>query len=127
LHCIPVILKDNIDSYDTTTTAGSYALLGNQPAQDAFLVAELRKAGAIILGKGGMDEFARGIIGINSRNGRIGNAYEPNKNPGGSSGGVGAAISANFVMIGMGTDNSGSVRIPAVFNGLVGLRPSTGL
>ncbi|MBL7481394.1 amidase [Legionella bononiensis] len=127
LHCIPIILKDNIDSFDTTTTAGSYALLGNQPSKDAFLSQKLRDAGAIILGKGGMDEFAWGMMGISSRNGRIGNAYNPNKNPGGSSGGPAAAVSANFAMAGIGSDNSGSVRIPAVFNGLIGLRPSTGL
>ncbi|MBA2657501.1 MAG: amidase [Tatlockia sp.] len=127
LHCVPIILKDNIDSFDTTTTAGSYALLGNQPSDDAFLTKQLRDAGAVILGKGGMDEFAWGMMGINSRNGRIGNAYDPDKNPGGSSGGPAAAVSANFALAGIGSDNSGSVRIPAVFNGLVGLRPTTGL
>lgn len=127
LHCIPVILKDNIDSFDTTTTSGSYALLGSQPVHDAFLVEKLRSAGAIILGKGGMDEFAWGMFGISSRNGRIGNAYDTSKNPGGSSGGPAAAVSASFALLGIGTDNSGSVRIPAAFHGLVGLRPSTGL
>ncbi|HHT0594209.1 TPA: amidase [Legionella anisa] len=127
LHCIPVILKDNIDSFDTTTTSGSYALLGSQPIHDAFLVKKLRDAGAIILGKGGMDEFAWGMFGISSRSGRIGNAYDPNQNPGGSSGGPAAAVSAHFALLGLGTDNSGSVRIPSAFNGLVGLRPSTGL
>ncbi|MCL9682591.1 amidase [Legionella maioricensis] len=127
LHCIPVILKDNINSFDTTTTSGSYALLGSQPIHDAFLVEKLRNAGAIILGKGGMDEFAWGMFGISSRNGRIGNAYDPSKNPGGSSGGPAAAVSASFALLGIGTDNSGSVRIPSAFHGLVGLRPSTGL
>ncbi|MCW8496071.1 amidase [Fluoribacter dumoffii] len=127
LHCIPIILKDNIDSFDTTTTSGSYALLGSQPVRDAFLVRRLRNAGAIILGKGGMDEFAWGMFGISSRSGRIGNAYDPSKNPGGSSGGPAAAVSASFALLGIGTDNSGSVRIPAAFHGLVGLRPSTGL
>ncbi|QLZ70479.1 amidase [Legionella sp. PC1000] len=127
LHCIPVILKDNIDSFDTTTTSGSFALLGSQPIHDAFLVKKLRDAGAIILGKGGMDEFAWGMFGISSRSGRIGNAYDPNQNPGGSSGGPAAAVSAHFALLGIGTDNSGSVRIPSAFNGLVGLRPSTGL
>lgn len=127
LHCIPVVLKDNIDSYDSTSTSGTLALLGNQPHQDAFLVAKLREAGAVILGKGSMDELASGMFGINSRNGRIGNAYNPDKNPGGSSGGSAAAVSANFAMIGIGSDNSGSVRIPAAFNGIYGLRPSTGL
>ena len=127
LHCIPVILKDNIDSFDITTTSGSYALLGSQPIRDAFIVEKLRHAGAIILGKGGMDEFAWGMFGISSRSGRVGNAHDPEKNPGGSSGGSAAAVSASFALLGIGTDNSGSVRIPAAFHGLVGLRPSTGL
>ncbi|AUH72993.2 amidase family protein [Legionella sainthelensi] len=127
LHCIPIILKDNIDTYDATTSSGSLALLGNQPNHDAFLVTQLRKAGAIILGKGGMDELAAGMFGISSRTGRIGNVYDTSKNPGGSSGGSAAAVSANFAVIGIGTDNSGSVRIPAAFNGVYGLRPSTGL
>jgi amidase len=127
LHCIPVVLKDNIDSYDSTTTSGTLALLGNQSSKDAFLVSQLRQAGAIILGKGSMDELASGMFGISSRSGRVGNAYDSDKSPGGSSGGPAAAVSANFAMIGIGTDNSGSVRIPAAFNGVYGLRPSTGL
>lgn len=127
LHCVPILLKDNIDSYDSTTTSGSFSLLGNQPIQDAFLVSKLRKAGAIILGHGSMDEFAFGMYGISSRNGRTGNAFDAFKNPGGSSAGEAVAVSANFVVVGIGTDNSGSVRIPAAFNGVIGLRPSTGL
>lgn len=127
LHCVPVILKDNIDSFDTTTTAGSYALLGNHPVKDSNIAYRLRSAGAIIIGKGGMDEFAWGMSGLSSRSGRIGNVYNTEMNPGGSSGGVAAAVSANFAAIGVGTDNSGSVRIPAVYNGLVGLRPTKGL
>lgn len=127
LHCVPIILKDNIDSFDTMTTAGSFAMLGNQPIQDAFLVAKLRDAGAIILAKGGMDEFGWSLFGISSRTGRIGNAYDTTQNPGGSSAGVAAAISANFGLIGFGTDNAGSIRIPSAFNGVHGLRPSTGL
>lgn len=87
MHCVPVILKDNIDSYETTTSVGSFSLLGNHPVQDAFLVAQLRKAGAIFLGQGAMDEFAWGVSGINSRNGRVGNANNTSKNPGGSSSG----------------------------------------
>ncbi len=127
LHCIPVVIKDNIDAKDLSTTSGSLALLGTQPIHDATLVKQLRHAGAIILGKGTMDEFAWGMLGISSRSGRTGNAYDPNQNPGGSSGGPAAAVSANFAVIGIGTDNSGSVRIPAAFNGLVGLRPTMGL
>lgn len=127
LHCIPTVVKDNIDTLGTDTSAGSLALLGTKPQQDAFLVAKLRKAGAIILGKTSMDEFSWGMIGVSSRSGRIGNAYQPNQNPGGSSGGTAVAISANFAILGIGTDNSGSIRIPAAFNGVMGLRPSTGL
>lgn len=127
LHCIPIIVKDNIDTYDSPSTSGSLSLLGNQPLQDAFLVQQLRQAGAIIIAKGAMDEFAAGLSGLSGRNGRIGNAYDPNQNPGGSSGGPAVAVSANFALMGIGTDNSGSIRIPAAFNGLVGLRPSTGL
>jgi aspartyl-tRNA(Asn)/glutamyl-tRNA(Gln) amidotransferase subunit A len=127
LHGIPVVLKDNINSYDTPTTAGSLAMLGSQPVQDAFLAAKLREAGALLLGKTAMDEFADGMFAISSRTGRTGNPYNPNENPGGSSGGSAAAVNAGFAVIGIGTDNSGSIRIPAVFNGLYGLRPSTGL
>lgn len=127
LHCIPVLLKDNIDSYDSPSTSGSLSLLGNQPIQDADLTSKLRKAGAVIFGKSTMDEFAAGVVGISGGNGRTGNVYDTTKNPGGSSGGSAVAVSANFVMIGIGTDNSGSIRVPAAFNGIVGLRPSTGL
>jgi amidase len=127
LHCIPTVIKDNIDVKGMQTTSGSLALLGKIPRQDAFLTAKLRQAGAIIIGKTTMDEFAWGMIGISSRSGRTGNAYQAEKNPGGSSGGTAVAISANFAVIGIGTDNSGSIRIPAAFNGVVGLRPSTGI
>lgn len=127
LHCIPVVIKDNIDTQEMATSVGSFALLGSQAIQDAFLVRQLRQAGAIVLAKTAMDEFASGMFGISSRSGRVGNAYNPWKNAGGSSGGSAVAVSANFAVLGIGTDNSGSVRIPAAFNGLVGLRPSTGL
>jgi len=127
LHCIPVIVKDNIDTIDSPSTSGSLSMLGSQPNRDAFLVKKLREAGAVILGKGAMDEFASGMIGVSSRSGRVGNTFEPLQNSGGSSAGVAAAVSANFAMIGIGTDNSGSIRIPAAYNGVYGLRPSTGL
>lgn len=127
LHCIPVLLKDNIDSYDSPSSSGSLALLGNQPVHDAFLTKKLRDAGAIIFGKGTMDEFASGVSGISGGNGRTGNVYNTSKNSGGSSSGSAVAVSANFVMVAIGTDNSGSIRIPAAFNGIFGLRPSTGL
>lgn len=127
LHCIPVVVKDNIDSFDSPSTSGSLSMLGSQPNQDAFIVDRLRQAGALILAKGAMDEFASGASGISSRSGRVGNAFAPTESSGGSSAGPAAAVSANFTMLGLGTDNSGSVRIPAAFNGIYGLRPSTGL
>ena len=127
MHCIPVIVKDNINTVYTPSTAGSLSMLGSQPVTNAFLVNKILSAGGIIIGKGAMDEFASGMSGISSRSGRVGNAYDSNQNPGGSSSGVGAAVSANFAMVGIGTDNSGSVRIPAAFNGIYGIRPSFGL
>ncbi|WP_114993159.1 amidase [Synechococcus sp. UW179A] len=127
LHCIPIAVKDNIDTVDTPSTSGSLALLGSQPVSNAFLVNQLRAAGGIIIGKAAMDEFASGGEGISGRSGRIGNAYDPNQNSGGSSGGSAVAVSANFAVLGIGTDNSGSVRVPAVFNGVYAIRPSTGL
>ncbi len=127
LFCIPVLLKDNIDSYDSPSTSSSLSMLGNQPIHDAFLTKKLRDAGAVIFGKGTMDEFASGVSGISGGSGRTGNVYDTSKNSGGSSSGSATAVSANFVMIGIGTDNNGSVRIPAAFNGIFGLRPTAGL
>lgn len=127
LFCIPVIVKDNIDVLGMETASGSYALIGTRPLHDSLLVSRLKKEGAIIIAKGAMDELAMGASGFSSLDGMVGNAYDTSKNPGGSSGGVAAAIAANFALIGIGTDNSGSVRIPAAFNGLYGLRPTMGL
>jgi amidase len=127
LHCVPVVLKDNIDTYDSPSSVGTLALLDSQPNKDAFLVRQLRHAGAIILGKTTMDELGNGMIGISGRSGRTGNAYDPMQSPGGSSAGSAAAVAANFAVVGIGSDNSGSVRIPAAFHGLYGMRPSTGL
>ncbi len=127
LHCIPVVIKDNINSYDINATSGSLSLLGNQATSDATIVQHMRNAGAIILATTSMDEFASGMSGFSSKSGRIGNAYNPSQNSGGSSGGSAVAVSANFSILGIGTDNSGSIRIPAAFNGIVGLRPTTGL
>lgn len=127
LHCVPTLLKDNIDSIDTPSTSGTLALLGSQPIRDAFLVKQLRKEGAVILGKTTMDELAAGAAGMSSRSGKTGNAYDPNRTSGGSSAGSAAAVSANFAMIAIGSDNSGSLRIPASYNGLYTLRSTTGL
>lgn len=127
LHCIPLLLKDNYDSVETTTTAGTLSLLGSQPPQDGFAVQGIRRAGALILGKASMDELAFSVNGISGRNGRTGNAFEPSYNSGGSSAGTSVALSANFAVIGTGTDNCASLRMPAAYNGLTSMRPSTGL
>lgn len=127
LFCIPVIVKDNIDVIGMSTTSGSYALLGTKPIRNSDIVDRLMSENAIIIAKSSMDELAMGMSGYSSRSGRIGNAYNTSKNPGGSSGGSAAAVSANLAVIGIGTDNSGSIRIPAGFNGVYGLRPTQGL
>ena len=127
LHGIPILLKDNYDTVDLPTTAGSIALKGSRPERDAFQVRKLRDAGAVIVGKTNLHEFARGITTISSLGGQTRNPYDPTRNPGGSSGGTGAAIAANFAAAGMGTDTCGSIRYPASENSLVGLRPTLGL
>jgi amidase len=127
LHGIPIILKDNYDTYDMPTSAGTLALAGNRPTSDAFQVARLREAGVVILGKSNMHELASGITTIGSLGGQTRNPYDPRRNPGGSSGGTGAAIAASFAAVGWGSDTCGSIRIPAAQNDLVGLRPTKGL
>jgi amidase len=127
LHGIPIVIKDNYDTADMPTTAGSIALQGSQPDRDAFQIRRLRDAGAIIVGKTNLHEFARGITTISSLGGQTRNPYDPTRNPGGSSGGTGAAVAANFAAAGMGTDTCGSIRYPAAHNNLVGLRPTMGL
>lgn len=127
LHGIPIILKDNYDTFDIPTTGGSIALAGLVPPDDAFQVRKLREAGAIILGKANMHELAMGITTISSLGGQTRNPYDPTRNPGGSSGGTGAAIAASFAVIGWGSDTCGSIRIPSSQNNLFGLRPTKGL
>lgn len=127
LHGIPIILKDNYDTADLPTTGASLALAGLLPPDDAFVVRKLREAGAIILGKANMHELAAGITTISSLGGQTRNPYDPRRCPGGSSGGTGAAIAASFAAVGWGTDTCGSIRIPASFGSLYGLRPSRGL
>jgi Asp-tRNA(Asn)/Glu-tRNA(Gln) amidotransferase A subunit family amidase len=126
MHCVPVAVKDNFDTADMPTTVGSLALVGNQPPREAALVARLRKAGAIIVGKTNMDEFAMGIRGLSGAGGRVGNAYDTRMSSGGSSSGSGVAVGAGFVPLALGSDNCGSLRIPAVYNGAVSLRPTPG-
>ncbi len=125
LHGIPVLLKDNIDTFDLPTTNGSAVLKGITPPDDATLTRALREAGAIILGKAAMGEFAAGSY--NSVIGQAINPYNIKRDTGGSSSGSASAIAANFAVLAVGTDTSTSVRGPAAFNGIVGLRPTTGL
>ena len=127
LHGIPVIVKDNYDTKEMQTAAGSAALAGHIPPDDAFLVQKLRAAGAIIIAKANMHEFAYGIETLGSLFGQTRNPYDPGRNPGGSSGGTGAAIAASFAAVGMGSDTCGSIRIPAAHNSLVGIRGTQGL
>jgi amidase len=127
LHGIPIVLKDNYDTAEMPTTAASIALKGSMPGRDAFQVRKLLDAGTVIVAKSNLHEFARGITTISSLGGQTRNPYDPTRNPGGSSGGTGAAIAANFAAVGMGTDTCGSIRYPAAHNNLVGLRPTMGL
>lgn len=127
LHGIPVLLKDNYDMRNMPTSGASLALAGLQPPDDAFQVRRLREAGAILLGKTNLHELASGITTVSSLGGQTRNAYDPARNPGGSSGGTGAAVAASFAAVGWGSDTCGSIRIPAALNNLFGLRPTHGL
>ncbi|MEN2768797.1 amidase family protein [Ornithinibacillus xuwenensis] len=134
LHGIPVLIKDNIDTNDKMhTSAGSIALANNIAHEDAFIVKQLRNAGAIILGKANLTEWANFMTagmpnGYSSRGGQVLNPYGPgNFDVGGSSSGPGSAIAANFATLGIGTETSGSILSPASSNSLVGIKPTVGL
>lgn len=127
LHGIPILLKDNIDTFDMPTTAGSISLEGVIPEDDAFIVEKLKRAGALILAKTNLHEFAIWGETVSSVLGQTLNPYDLNRTPGGSSGGTGAGIAANFGIIGIGTDTINSVRSPASACSLVGFRPTIGL
>jgi amidase len=147
LYGVPVLLKDNIDTVDMPTTAGSVALKGSMPPDDAFITRKLREAGAIILGKGTLTEFANFLAvgmptGYSSLGGFGFNPYDPRVDPrttppfndgrpvlqtGGSSSGPGIAVNANLVAIAIGTETSGSILSPASSNGVVGIKPTLGL
>ena len=134
LHGIPVVIKDNIDTADKMkTTAGSLALMDAPvPKQDAFIVTKLREAGAVILGKTNLSEWANfrddnSISGWSGRGGQTRNPYILDRNPCGSSSGTGAAIAANLAAIGIGTETDGSILCPSSINGIVGLKPTVGL
>lgn len=127
LECIPVILKDNFDTADMPTTGGSLALAKSVPLRDAFVVARLRSAGAVILAKANMTELALGGSTLSSMGGQTRNPYDLSRTPGGSSGGTGASIAASFGIIGTGSDTGQSIRSPASAQSLVGIRPTRGL
>ena len=127
LHCMPVILKDNFDTADLPTEAGSIALAGSIPPDDAHMVRQLRAAGAIILAKSNMGEWAFSPYRtISSTHGETRNAYDLSRVPAGSSGGTASAIAANLGVIGMGTDTGNSIRGPASHLSLVGIRSTLG-
>jgi amidase len=133
LHGIPVLIKDNIDTHDRmTTTAGSLALGGSIPLQDSFVAKKLRDAGAVIIGKTNLSEWANfrsshSSSGWSGRGGQTKNPYVLDRNPCGSSSGTGAAIAANLAVIGLGTETDGSVVCPSNANSLVGIKPTLGL
>ena len=124
---MPVVLKDNYDTADLPTTGGSRALAGSRPSRDAFTVAKLRAAGALILAKANLQELAMGGNTVSSLGGQTRNPYDLTRTPGGSSGGTGAAIAAGFGLAGTGSDTGQSIRSPASANNLVGIRPTRGL
>lgn len=126
LHGIPVVIKDNIDTADMQTSGGSAMLEGWIPPDDAFVVKRLRDAGAIIIAKTNLSEFASGAT-HSSIGGQILNPHDLLRSPSGSSGGTGASLAAAFAMAGLGTDTGGSVRGPSTNNGIAGLKTSMGL
>ena len=128
LHGIPLIIKDNINTKGLATTAGSLALKDFIPGEDAFIIEKLIKAGAVPIAKSNMAEWALTPWGsFSSTNGATLNAYNINYSSGGSSGGTGSSIAANFGVIGLGTDTGGSIRLPSSHGSLVGFRPTMGL
>lgn len=127
LHCIPVILKDNFDTADMPTEAGSIAMAGSLPPDDAYMVRQLRRAGAVVLAKANMGEWAFSPYRtISSTHGETRNAYDLTRVPAGSSGGTASAIAANLGVIGLGTDTGNSIRGPASHLALVGIRSTLG-
>ncbi|MFA5327778.1 MAG: amidase [Prolixibacteraceae bacterium] len=133
LHGIPVLIKDNIDTGDKMqTTAGSLALVGSSASDDAFIVRKLRDAGAVLLGKTNLSEWAnfrstRSSSGWSGRGGQVRNPFCIDRSPCGSSSGTGVAVSANLCTIGIGTETDGSIVCPSGINGIVGIKPTVGL
>jgi amidase len=133
LHGIPILLKDNVDTADRmSTTAGSLALLGARPARDATVAARLRQAGAVLLGKANMSEWANfrsshSSSGWSARGGQARNPYVLDRTPCGSSSGSASAVSANLAAASLGTETDGSILCPGAANGVVGIKPTVGL
>ena len=133
LHGIPVLIKDNIDTGDKMmTTAGAAALIGNIAAKDAFIIQQLRAAGAVLLGKTNLSEWAnfrstRSVSGWSSRGGQTRSPYILERNTSGSSAGSGAAVAANLCVLAIGTETDGSIVSPSSVNGIVGIKPTVGL
>lgn len=128
LFCVPLLVKDNIDTEGMATTAGSIAMLGNRPTEDAFIVRRLKAAGAIVLAKTNMAEWAFSPRDtVSSSHGVTANAYDQTRTPAGSSGGTAAGVAVSLGLAGLGTDTGNSVRGPSAHAGLVGLRPTLGL
>lgn len=133
LHGVPVLVKDNVDiAGKMMNTAGSIAMEGNYPQQDAFIIKKLREAGAVILGKTNLSEWAnfrssQSSSGWSSRGGQTRNPYELSRNPCGSSSGSAASVSANLCALAIGTETNGSIVCPSSMNGIVGIKPTVGL
>ncbi|MCY4024873.1 MAG: amidase [Acidobacteria bacterium] len=127
LHGIPIALKDNIDTAGVLTTAASAVFADRVPDEDAEVVTRLEEAGAVIIGKLNMHEFAYGATSVFTHTGPVRNPWDPERTPGGSSGGSGAAVAARLCAGALGTDTGGSVRIPAAHCGIVGLKATYGL
>jgi amidase len=127
LHGIPVALKDNILTADMPTTVGSVAMDGYRPGVDATVARRLRAARAIVLAKTTLPDWASSWFSYSSKSGETRNPYDPNRDPGGSSSGTGAAVAANLCAVGLGTDCGGSVRVPSSFCNLVGVRSTPGI
>ena len=133
LHGVPILVKDNLDTADRmTTTAGSLALEGSIPAEDSYVAQRLREAGAVLLGKANLSEWAnfrstRSSSGWSARGGQCRNPYALDRNPCGSSSGSGAAVSANLAAAAIGTETDGSIVCPSTANGIVGIKPTVGL
>jgi amidase len=127
LHGIPVAVKDQAETKGIETRFGCVGLSGYVPDEDATIVAKMKEAGAIILGKTAMPDFATSWFGYSSVNGETKNPYDLDRDPGGSSAGTGAAIAANLATVGIGEDTGGSIRLPSSFNNLVGVRVTPGL